>query len=840
MDLPIINVFLFSRWPDSNFLPDIIYYTMKHISKILCLLLLGLTTVSYGQKKSKKNAAPPVQQTQAAKPEKKSPFKKYSAIVTSDAVTDEGLFKVHSVGEKFYYEIPFDLLNTDMLLVSRISKIAAGLGGGYMNAGSKTNEQVIRWSRVNNNIHLRSVSFTNVANDSLPIQLSVSANNYDPILAAFSIEAFNQDSTAVLIEISDLFLSDNPALSGLSENMRREYKVRNLDRKRSFISRMASFPENIEVRHDMTYNATDPPSNSRTGTISMEMSQSMYLLPEVPMQPRLYDQRVGWFTIRQIDYGSEALKSDVKTYIRRWRLEPKDPEAYARGELVEPVKPIVYYLDPATPAKWRPYFRQGIEDWQQAFEAAGFKNAIIAKDAPTKEEDPDWSPEDARYSTVRYVASTTRNAVGPSVSDPRSGEIIESDIIWYHNHLRSYRNRYMLETGAANPSARTLDTPEEEIGEMMRRVISHEVGHALGLPHNMKASYAYPTDSLRSATFTQKWGLAATIMDYTRYNYVAQPGDEGVRWVRMLGPYDEYAINWGYRYIPNANSAEDEKAILNSWIREKAGDPVYLFGGGNSYDPSSQTESVGDDPVKASRYGLANLKIVAPNLAKWTAKPGENYADLAELYGELIGVWTRFAGHVVTNVGGVYEELKTTDQPGVIYTPISKASQMDAMKFLVEDVFTTPDWLLQKEILDNIEPSGAVEGIGSMQSRLLASLLRKDRLDRMIENEAMNGSEAYTLTAMLSDLRKGLWSEVSGSRNIDAFRRNLQRAHVERLAELMKQDERYRSDISAAVRAELKSIQSLAKTGSSRYAPGIIQYHLRDIDALIESMLSAE
>jgi hypothetical protein len=813
---------------------------MKNISKVLFLLLMLASTVSYGQKKSKKKGAEPAPQSQPAKAEKKSPFKKYSDIVTSDAVTDEGLFKVHMVGEKYYYEVPFDLLNADMLLVSRISKIAAGLGGGYMNAGSKTNEQVVRWSRVQNNIHLRSISYSNVASDSLPIQLSVSANNYDPILAAFPIEAFNADSTAALIEVSDLFLSDNPALSGLSENMRRQYKVRNLDRKRSFISRMASFPENIEVRHDLTYNATEPPSNFRSGTISMEMSQSMYLLPEVPMQPRIYDQRVGWFTIRQIDYGSEALKSDVKTYIRRWKLEPKDPEAYARGELVEPIKPIVYYLDPATPEKWRPYFRQGIEDWQQAFEAAGFKNAIIAKDAPTKEEDPDWSPEDARYSTVRYVASTTRNAVGPSVSDPRSGEIIESDIIWYHNHLRSYRNRYLLETGAANPSARTLDTPEEEIGEMMRRVISHEVGHALGLPHNMKASYAYPTDSLRSASFTQKWGLAATIMDYTRYNYVAQPGDEGVRFVRMLGPYDEYAINWGYRYIPEANSAEDEKPILNKWIAEKAGDPKYLFGGGNSFDPSSQTESVGDDPVKASRYGLANLKIVAPNLVKWTSTPGEGYADLEELYGELMGVWTRFAAHVITNIGGVYEEFKTTDQSGTTYTPIAKSAQIESMKFLNEDVFSTPDWLLQKEILNNIGPSGAVAAVGSMQSRLLSNVLRKDRLERMIENEALNGSEAYKLTTMLSDLRKGLWSELSATKEIDTYRRNLQRAHVEMLAGLMKQDEKNRTDISAAARAELKTIQGMAKSASSRYPSGIVQYHLKDIDALIESKLSEE
>lgn len=800
-----------------------------------------LSLTSFAQKKNKKNAeAAPAPQSQVAKPAKKSAFKKYSEIVTDEAISDEGLFMIHRVGDKNYYEVPFELLGKDMLLVSRISKIADGIGGGYTTAGSKSNEQVIHWSRMQNSIILRSISFDNVAADSLPIHLSVEANNYHPILASFKIEAFNSDSTAALIEVSDLFLSDIPALSGLSASMRKQYQVRNLDKERSFITRMASYPENIEVRHDMTYNASDPPSNSRSGTISMEMSQSMYLLPEKPMQARLYDQRVGWFTTRQIDYGSEALKSDEKTYIRRWRLEPKDPEAYARGELVEPVKPIVYYLDPATPLKWRKYFRQGIEDWQVAFEAAGYKNAILAKDAPTKEEDPDWSAEDARYSTVRYVATTARNAMGPSVSDPRSGEIIESDIVWFHNHLRSYRNRYLLETGAANPSARTLNTPDEEIGEMMRRVISHEIGHAIGLPHNMKASYAYPTDSLRSATFTQKWGLAATIMDYTRYNYVAQLGDEGVRWVRMLGPYDNYAVNWGYRYIPNANSPEAEKPTLNNWIREKAGDPVYLFGGGNSFDPSAQTESVGDDAVKASTYGLANLKIVAPNLAKWTATAGEGYGDLEELYGELIGVWSRFANHVVTNIGGVYEQYKTTDQDGVTYTPTSKAEQVRSMKFLNENVFTTPDWLLQKEILNNIEPSGAVSSIGSLQARILSNVLRKDRLERMINDEALNGATAYSMTQMLSDLRKGIWSELSGSKDIDVFRRNLQRSHVERLASLMTQDEKSRSDISAAVRAELKAIQSSVRSASSRYSSGIVQNHLRDIDALVDTLLDSE
>jgi hypothetical protein len=768
---------------------------------------------------------------------KKSPFKDYEDVITDEAVTTSGLWKTHQVGEKYYFELPFDVLGQDLLLVSRIAKIPSGLGGGYFNAGTKTNEQLIHLTRVENRIHLTSESFNSVADEELPINISVQNNNYAPIIMAFKIAAFNPDSTAAVIEVNNLFLSDVPAISGLSPRTRKAYKTRALDKKRSFISRMNAYPENVEIRHDMTYSAGEPPSNSRTGTISMQMAQSFYLLPEEPMMPRLYDDRIGWFTMSQVDYGSDALKADEKTYLRRWRLVPKDPKAYASGKLVEPVKPIVYYIDPATPKKFVPYFIQGIEDWQKAFEAAGFKNAIIAKEAPTPEEDPDWSAEDARYSTVRYVASTTRNAVGPSVSDPRSGEIIESDIIWYHNHLRSYRNRYLLETGAANPSARTLNTSDEEIGEMMRRVISHEIGHALGLPHNMKSSYAYPVDSMRSAAFTQKWGLATTIMDYTRYNYVAQPGDEGVRWVRMLGPYDIYAINFGYRMIPGADSPEAEKKTLLSWIAEKENDPMYLFGARNSFDPSSQTECVGDDPVKASTYGLMNLKRVAPKLAEWTATPGEGYGDLEELYGELIGVWSRFSGHVVTNVGGVYELRKLNSEPGFSYTQTPKEDQIESMEFLREYVFSTPDWLLQEDIIRNIGPDGVMSKIRRLQERQLGSLLRKDRLDRLVEQGVLNGSKAYTITEMLSDLRNGLWSEVAALNEVDGFRRNLQRSHVDMLTKLMAADKSKRTDVSAAVRAELKAIQTMAGDSATKYAPGINRYHLEDVSEMIEEFL---
>ncbi len=782
------------------------------------------------------------------KSDSKKKGKSYRDIITDEARTDDGLFRVHLIGEKVYYEIPNDLLNVDLLWISRISGRSEDLSP-YINAGSKTNEQIVQWQRKGSRILLRGISYNSVADESLPISRSVQYNNFEPIIQAFKIETMNEDSTAVVIEVSSLFTKDVPVFSGLDSRLRTQYKVRNLDAARSFIDTVRSYPINIEVVHTQTFNAAEPPANSKMNTITIQMNQSMIKLPENPMTPRLYDERVGWFTVRQYDYGSEALKSDLKTYIQRWRLEPKDPEAYLRGELVEPVKPIVYYLDPATPEHWRPYFRQGVEDWQAAFEAAGFKNAIIAKDPPTPEEDPEFSPEDARYSTVRYVATTTRNAVGPRVADPRSGEIIESDIIWYHNHLRSYRNRYLLETGAANPSARTLDTPEEEIGEMMRRVISHEIGHALGLPHNMKASSAYPVDSLRSGDFTQKYGIATTIMDYARYNYVAQPDDQNIRFVRQLGPYDLYSINWGYRWLPNVDKPEDETATLKSWIKEKEGDPMYMFGSGSGgIDPNAQTENIGDDPVKASSYGLSNLKIVAKNLLDWTTTDGENYEDLEELYGELVGVWNRYIGHVVTNIGGVNQTLKTADQAGTVYAPVSRAEQRASVQWLLDHAFSKPAWLMNADISRRIEHAGMVERIRALQVRHLDNILSTGRLQRMIENQGFEGNQTYTMLELMQDLRKGLWSEMYKGQAADLTRRNLQRAYLERMAYLLseaaasprQQFKVSQSDVHPVVRAELQTLKNDIRKNQKQIQDELTRYHLQDAIARIDKILEVK
>ena len=783
------------------------------------------------RKSKKKTTNTPVK----TKPKKKGA--KYSDFVKKSTKSDDGLFKVHNNNNKFMYEIPKVLFGKEMLLVTRIKDIPAGLGGGYVNAGSKINTQVIVWEKFQNKILLKVKSYNAVANDSLPIYKSVKANNLEPIIYAFPVKSQNQDSTAVLIDVTKFFSSDVKAITALPSFYRRRYKVRRLDASRSFINSIKSYPKNIEVVQDFTFDADAPPSNRSTNTITIRVNQSMILLPENKMMPRIYDKRVGYFSVGNVDYSSEALKADSKRYIRRWRLEPKDPAAYHRGELVEPIKPIIYYLDPATPKKLRKFIKQGVDDWQKVFETAGFKNAIMAKYPPTKEEDPEFSMEDIRYSSIRYVASTTRNATGPSVSDPRTGEIIESDIIWYHNHLRSYRNRYLLETGAANPSARTLDTPAEEIGEMMRMVISHEIGHALGLPHNMAASYAYPVDSLRSGKFTQKMGIAATIMDYARYNYIAQPGDKNIRFIRQLGPYDNYSINWGYRIIPNAKTPESESKTLDKWISDKADNPIYRFGS-KRFDPSSQTEGIGNDQVKASTYGIKNLKIVAKNLQDWTSNQTNNYDDLNELYGELLSVWSRYVGHVAGNIGGVYEYNKKPEQKGSVYKVVSKIKQKESLKWLHQNTFSTQKWLLDKDILNKVDESNYSERILRYQNRHLFTILNVNTIKRMINSELTQPNDFYSATNMIRDLRKGIFSEANSTKNVDLYRRNIQKLFIERMNSLMKDKNSKNSDISSIVRGELESLKNQINIASKRAINRITKYHYKDCLIQINNILN--
>ncbi len=817
--------------------------TDQPIVPIFCFLFFILLSLA---SQSVKGQSGVVDTLSAKKPASK--IKSYAQVITKEAKSSKGLFTTHQVGEKYYFEIPKKHLGKDMLLVSQIAKIPAGLGGGYVNAGTSSHEQLIVWEKFKEKILIKIKSYTAVAPDSLPISLSVKANHYEPTLYAFDIETYSKDSSSVVIDVTKFYTSDIPAMSGLDAGLREAHKVKNLDASRSFIRSVKSFPLNIEVLQDFTYNASKPSATPYTETISMQMNQSMILLPEKPMKPRIFDQRVGYFTQKQFDYGSEELKSDQKTYIQRWRLEPKDPEAYKRGELVEPIKPIVYYLDPATPMKLRKHMKKGVENWQKAFEMAGFKNAIICKDPPTKEEDPDFSPEDIRYSVIRYVASTTRNAMGPSVSDPRSGEIIESDIIWYHNHLRSYRNRFLIETGASNPKARTLETSEEDIGEMMEMVISHEVGHALGFPHNMGASSSYEVENYRKSDFTQKEGISASIMDYARFNYIAQPEDKGVRYIRKMGPYDDYAVNWGYRVLPDAATPEAEVPTLNKWIEEKAGDPRFRFGNqGTTFDPSSQTEDIGNDPVRASTYAMKNLKYVAKNLADWTSKKTNDYEDLVELNDELLSSWSRYVGHVTTSVGGFYEQYAKPNQQIPTYVVVPKAKQQLAVKWLLDNAFANVDWLINREVVTH-HMMGYMDRIRSLQSNPLNRLLSFETFARL-DNSGLSANNSYKAVDLCQDLRNGLWSELMTGAKLDGFRRNLQKAYIGRMTYLLTEQmtpspmnrEFYNvahSDVRSIARGELNALLATLQAAKGKYTEKETVYHLADCIDRIQSALN--
>ena len=829
----------------------------KILSRILVVVVLfGLTLdIEAQRKKKKKRNKGKTEQIVKPKPKpkpKKGAILAYEKVVTKEMKTDEGLFKVHSLDDTFLFEVPDSLLNREMLMVTRIAKTANGIGFG----GGKANTQVLRWERKKKKILLRIVSHSVVADTILPVHEAVVNSNFEPVLFSFPIKAFNKDTTAVVIDATSLFSTDVKPL-GFPQFYRKRYGVTRIDKSRSYIDRVSSYPQNIETRHVKTYFASKSPSNGSVGSISIEMSNSMILLPKVPMKRRYFDERVGWFARGQVDYGLDAQRSKTVTYLDRWRLEVKEEDLakFKAGELVEPKKQIVYYVDRATPEVWRKYIKQGIEDWQVAFEAAGFKNAIIAKDPPSKEEDPEWSPEDVRYSVVRYLASPIPNANGPHVSDPRSGEILESDINWYHNVMSLLRNWYFVQTAAINPEAQTIEFKDEVMGRLVRFVSSHEVGHTLGLPHNMGSSSAYPVDSLRSASFTKKFGTAPSIMDYARFNYIAQPEDKGVALMPDIGPYDKHAIEWGYRPILD-KTAVDEKTTLNKWILDRADNLMYRFGhqqAGGVVDPSSQTEDLGDDAIKAGSYGIKNLQRILPNIEKWTTKDGENYDEMATMYGQVLSQFNRYMGHVTANIGGVYEYYKTSDQEGAIYTHVAKSHQKNALNFINKELFSTPTWMIDKNIYAKTQFSGAIEKIGSVQTRTLYNILDSGRMARMIENQTMNGSKAYSLVAMFSDLRKGVWSELYTGKTIDTYRRNLQRAHINRLDYLLNTAKNQRganrgyfkqstvnigqSDIKAMVRGELNRIKREIRAAVSKASNTTSRYHLQDAIARIDVAL---
>ncbi len=754
----------------------------------------------------------------------------YDEVVTDEAESREGLFTIHRIDDTWLFEIPDSILGREILLQTRVTRAPTGMGFG----GEEESSVVIRWERRDRQLLMRMVGHQNVADEALPIYEAVRNSNFEPIVQAFELRTMPEDSSSVVIDVTSFFRSD-AQLIGPRQSRREQLQIRTLNGDRTFLESMRAFPQNVEVRRTVTYTAGRPPSNAVGGVVSMELGHSFVLLPEVPMVPRAWDERVGYFSITRNDFGSDAQRLDQQRYIRRWRLEPSDPAAYARGELVTPIQPIVIYIDPATPEQWRPYLKQGIEDWQEAFEAAGFRNAILALDPPTPEEDPDFDPADARVSMIRYLASPVQNASGPSFHDPRSGEILGTHIQWHHNVMNLLRNWYFVQTAASNPEARGLEFDEEVMGELIRYVAAHEVGHTLGLPHNMKGHSAIPVDSLRTRWVCEN-GTSTSIMDYARFNYVAQPGDDTC-FIPRLGPYDRWSIEWGYRAIPGEEDPEVQRRVLNEWIAERGDDPVYRFGDPSLTDPGSTQEALGDDPVRASDYGVANLQRILPSLVDWTYREGDDYAQLRELYANVVQQWSRYVGHVTLLLGGVEWNRRAQGQEGLPYAPVPADQQRAALDWLDRQVFRTPEWMIEPEVLFRIEPTGTHDRIRGLQLNALNQVLNIPRMKRILEQEALGKGGDWGLIEMLDTLRGSVWAELDDGAAIDPWRRNLQRGYLDRMEALLQDDEATSTDIAPLARGQLVSLREALRNRSGTLPDGATRFHLEDVSARIDRIL---
>jgi hypothetical protein len=796
--------------------------------------------------------------------------KPYKEVITAKAVSDAGLFWVHKVDEKYYFEIPDSLFGRDILVVNRISKAAAGMrsGGFFGYGGDQIGQNVIRFEKgPNHKVFLRTISFAEYAKDSTsPMFTAVNNSNVQPIAAAFDVKALGKDSTGAVIDVTDFVNGDNDVLhfnSGLKSSLR----FAGLQPDKSYIVGIRSYPINIEIRTVKTYSRSAAPPGGLGGLVgggggggnmTLELNSSMVLLPKVPMQSRYFDPRVGYFAVGYTDFDANPQGVKQVSIVKRWRLEPKDGdwEKYKRGELVEPKKPIIFYIDPATPKKWVPYLIQGVNDWQGAFEKAGFKNAIIAKMAPTREEDSTWSLEDARNSAIVYKPSDIANASGPSISDPRSGEIMESHINWYHNVMELIHDWYFIQTAAVDPKARKMVYDDELMGQLIRFVSSHEVGHTLGLRHNFGSSSTVPVERLRDKAWVEANGHTPSIMDYARFNYVAQPEDnisESGLFPR-IGDYDRWAIEWGYKILPQYKDAESEKGYINNWIMERLKDHRLWFGTEvNPDDPRSQSEQVGDDAMKASMYGIKNLQRILPNLMDWTKMPNEDYSNLAQMYNQLMFQFMRYMGHVSKYVGGIMETPKSVEEQGPVYEIVSKAKQREAVEFLNKNLFATPTWLINQDIFSRTGMNG-LSVIGTIQDNALSRLLNNRTLNKLVDGEAAQGANAYLVVDLLNDLKKGIWSELAARKPIDIYRRNLQKSYVNTLGNLVNPPAtppvtiapgitistvvNDKSDVKSVIRAHLAALRTEINAAAATVADPMTRYHLQDVSKRIDNALN--
>ncbi len=765
------------------------------------------------------------------KKKKKDKIKPYDEVITEDAKTSVGFFRTHIVEDKLYFEIPPAAMDVELVWVTQIEQTTAG--NSY--AGMPVSDRVVRWEQTGDRVLLRKVRYDIRADTDDPIAIAVTASNLAPIIRSFPVKAYGKDKAPV-IDVTGLYTKDVPEFSA-----RRSLGSGAMDSKRSFVETVKSFPSNVEVRVMASFAPGKPTpipgARPRPGAdiptssgISAVLHHSMVKLPDVPMVARRQDERVGFFSVRFTDFAENAdHEAESVRYITRWRLEKKKPKA----KLSEPVKPIVFYVGRGTPEKWKPFVKAGIEMWQGPFESAGFKNAIIGKYAPDPIEDPDWDAEDARISVIRWLPSAVENAFGPHVHDPRTGEILEADVRMYHNVQKLVRDWYFVQAGASDERAQRLPMPDDLMGELIQFVVAHEVGHSLGLPHNMKASSSYTIEQLRDAAWTKANGTAPSIMDYARFNYVAQPEDHAGLMPR-IGPYDHFAIEWGYRQF---DADADEKQELEALTAKQVDEPMYRFGRPNPRaDSTQQTEDLGSDAVAATELGMKNLERIAGFLVTATSKKGKNYDLLSNMYGELIGQWLREMGHVTNVIGGVRQDNLYYGDADARFAPNDPEYQRRAVAFLLENGLVTPEFFLSQDIILRITGDGVALRLQGAQQRLISMLVNDARINRMAELATWN-ADAYTPIELLADLRDGLFSEITSAQPVDLYRRNLQRSYVDHLGRSLIKP-KANSDLPTLARAELTAMAAMFEDSTS--SDTMTQAHILDLSARVERWLEAD
>lgn len=785
---------------------------------------------------------------------KKEP-KPYDKVITKDAVTAHGFITVHKIDDDYFFEIPDTILGRDILVVNRIAKAAAGARSGFFGyGGDQIGKQVIQFAKgPDNKVFLKSISFSEIASDSTPNGMyhSLKNSNIQPLEASFDIAAFSKDHKGVVIDMTKYIGGDNEILF-FDSRLKRTAGLSGLLSDRSYIVGVKAFPMNVEIQTMKTYNRSQTssfgqgapsPSSASSSPATYELNSSMVMLPKEPMQPRYFDNRVGFFATSTTDFDANPQGVKRLSMAVRWRLEPKDEdiEKYKRGELVEPKKQIVYYIDPATPKKWVPYLIQGVNDWQKAFEQAGFKNAIVAREAPVG--DSTWSLDDARHSAIVYKPSAIANASGPNVNDPRSGEIIESHINWYHNVMELVRNWYMIQAAVNDPRARRMEFSDSLMGDLIRFVSSHEVGHTLGLRHNYGSSSTVPVENLRNKAWLNQHGHTPSIMDYARFNYVAQPEDKVTpsEIYPHIGEYDRWAIQWGYKWLPEFRTAEDETPYLNAMVIDSLTKNPRLFFGTETdpNDPRNQNEDLGNNAMVASAYGIKNLQRIMPNILAWSKTPNEDYTNAGIIYREVVAQFNRYMGHVSKNVGGIEWTPSVMEQGKTVYSYTPRQKQKEAIQFLQSQLFTTPDWLIDKKLFSLIGVSqlGTITGA---QKLALTRLLNTRTLNNLVQFTMFDPANAYTVSAMLTDLKNGIWSELKTHQPIDIYRRNLQKAYVESLISLVKPPKVTVTIQTSTRPGAAPAPQPIADNDASSIVRGHIRSLMAEIKAALPLMKDAQ